>query len=146
MKLSYNFGQLKVQRLKEQYDVFQWIVNLDDVIWNKNERFVTATNNVWEMICQVEMIIRKCYVNASEDQWEKLCILFGPSNVNSPSLYAFTENDPIVDFTREGWVDDAPTLGIGDITLANVHFSANSHDTTSLWHFIEEYYPHLIVK
>ncbi|KAL0443989.1 UNVERIFIED_CONTAM: hypothetical protein Slati_2121600 [Sesamum latifolium] len=41
-----------------------------------------------------------------------------------------------------GWVDKAPTGDLDNIILANMHqLDYSSDDSTSLWRFLEEYYP-----
>ncbi|KAK4421628.1 hypothetical protein Salat_2113400 [Sesamum alatum] len=43
--------------------------------------------------------------------------------------------------TLSGWVDDYPPPPINEIILANIgHLNDTSIDSTSLWHFFEEYY------
>ncbi|KAL0302376.1 UNVERIFIED_CONTAM: hypothetical protein Sangu_3103600 [Sesamum angustifolium] len=53
------------------------------------------------------------------------------------------EVDSIEGFTViPGWVDESPTGALDNIILANLNELQDTlNDTTSLWNFIEEYFP-----
>ncbi|KAK4422807.1 hypothetical protein Salat_1863200 [Sesamum alatum] len=78
----------------------------------------------------VERVLGKCYVNAYEDFYESLCILFDADNPDEETLV-----------TEDEEVDDSPLTFYNNIMLAHIHkLDTTSVDSTSLWRFLEEYY------
>ncbi|KAK4413756.1 hypothetical protein Salat_2788400 [Sesamum alatum] len=73
----YEWAQTRVERLRERYHLFRWVVNTEGVIWNTRLGFVTAPDHVWQSLCRQNKRA-KWYCNAYEDLWGQLCILFDP--------------------------------------------------------------------
>ncbi|KAL0458408.1 UNVERIFIED_CONTAM: hypothetical protein Slati_0468000 [Sesamum latifolium] len=61
-----------VKKLHERYEVFHWLINRHDVVWNRNLKF--------------EKKLARCYNNAYEDMFEDLCVLFGEPVPNEQVL------------------------------------------------------------
>ncbi|KAK4434947.1 hypothetical protein Salat_0657700 [Sesamum alatum] len=78
-KATYEWAHTRVARLWERYELFKWVVNTDGVIWNPRPGFVTASDQVWRTLCRENKPV-KCYINAYENLWEALCILFDRDN------------------------------------------------------------------
>ncbi|KAK4434331.1 hypothetical protein Salat_0595900 [Sesamum alatum] len=50
-------------------------VNIKHDSKNKNLRFVIAENRIWKTTCK-EKKMSKCHINAYDDMWEELCVVF----------------------------------------------------------------------
>ncbi|KAK4438485.1 hypothetical protein Salat_0182800 [Sesamum alatum] len=122
----YTTGENKLRKLKERYLVFSSIITVLGVIVNK------------------ERVLAKCYVNAYEDFYEGLCMLYGPHNADDkPTVFHVEEEmDSVASFYPPiGWVDDSPREFYPNVMLANIYkLDTTSVDSTSLWRFLEEYY------
>ncbi|KAK4423249.1 hypothetical protein Salat_1907700 [Sesamum alatum] len=46
-KVTFEWAQTRVARLRERYELFMWVVNTDSVIWNPQLGSVTAPDQVW---------------------------------------------------------------------------------------------------
>ncbi|KAK4430738.1 hypothetical protein Salat_0835500 [Sesamum alatum] len=138
---SYATGQNKLKKLKERHALFSWLLTVSGVFCNKVHQYVIADDVTWELIIK-EHVLAKCYVNAYEDLYEKLCLLFGTDPPTYPCLAEEEEVDSIASFAvLPGWVDDYPPPPMNEIILANIgHLDDASIDSTSLWRFLEEYY------
>ncbi|KAK4414761.1 hypothetical protein Salat_2583000 [Sesamum alatum] len=91
-----------------------------------------------------ERVLCKCYVNAYEDFYESLCILFGPDTPDQPNLmYEEEKVDSVMAFyPPSDWVDEIPYAFGQNIMLPHINQLQNmSVETTSLCLFLEEYYP-----
>ncbi|KAK4419795.1 hypothetical protein Salat_2392400 [Sesamum alatum] len=118
-------------------------VNRDHATKHSVGRYVLADDATWEKMIK-ERVLCKCYVNAYEDFYESLCILFGPDTPDQPNLmYEEEEVDSVMAFYPPfGWVDEIPYAVGQSIMLPHINQLQNtSVDTASLWRFLEEYYP-----
>ncbi|KAK4435080.1 hypothetical protein Salat_0671300 [Sesamum alatum] len=87
-KHSYATGDNKLRKLKERYSIFSTIPKVSGVLVNNVGRYVLADD---------ERVLCKCYVNAYEDFYESLCILFGLDTADEPSLmYEEEEVDSVM--------------------------------------------------
>ncbi|KAK4419418.1 hypothetical protein Salat_2354700 [Sesamum alatum] len=77
-------------------------------------RYVIADDAIWKKFTK-KRVLAKCYVNAYEDFYEGLCMLYGPNSAN---------DEPTV-FHEEEEVDSLDTTYV---------------DSTSLLRFLDEYY------
>ncbi|KAK4430791.1 hypothetical protein Salat_0840800 [Sesamum alatum] len=137
--IGYSFGKRKLQDLEERHAVFSWIMNFDGVNCNHERRYVIAADEVWEMIIQ-ERVIAKCYVNAYEDQYANLCILFGPDHLDTE--LGKVDNDVELFAVVPRYLAELPQDGITTRVQHTVNVLADgSVDSTSLWRFMERYYP-----
>ncbi|KAK4424953.1 hypothetical protein Salat_1688900 [Sesamum alatum] len=140
---SYTTGENKLQKLKERYLVFSSIITVPGVVVNKVGRYVIAGDAIWEKLTQ-ERVLAKCYVNAYDDFYEGLCMLYGPNNADDePTVFHEEEEvDSVASFYPPlGWVDDSPRAFDPNIMLANIYqLDTTSVNSTSLWRFLEEYY------
>ncbi|KAK4433323.1 hypothetical protein Salat_1094600 [Sesamum alatum] len=142
-KHSYATSENKLQRLKERYSIFLNILKIEGVLVNSVGRYVLADDATSKKMIK-ERVLCKCYVNAYEDFYESLCILFGPDTPDQPNLmYEEEEVDSVMAFYPPfGWVDEIPYAVGQSIMLPHINQLQNtSVDTASLWRFLEEYYP-----
>ncbi|KAK4438915.1 hypothetical protein Salat_0226100 [Sesamum alatum] len=102
-KVVYEWAQTRVERLRERYHLFRWVVNMEGVIWNARLGFVTAPDHVWQSLCRQNKRA-KCYYNAYEDLWEQLCIIFDPRPNNQNDVIDVDRFDLHVVAPQEGWV------------------------------------------
>ncbi|KAK4435133.1 hypothetical protein Salat_0676600 [Sesamum alatum] len=83
-------------------------------------------------------------MNAYEDFYEDLCMLYGPDNANDePTIFHEEEEvDSVASFYPPfGWVDDSPREFYPNIMLVNIYqLDTTSVGSTLLWRFLEEYY------
>ncbi|KAK4417479.1 hypothetical protein Salat_2573600 [Sesamum alatum] len=138
---TYDFAQNKVKKLKKRHALFSWLIDLSAVTCNKVDRYVVATDAIWERIIK-ERVLAKCYVNAYEDFFDHLCMLFDGRTAEEAHVYSEGEVDSIASFSLwSGWVDDVPPLPMENLVEANVNeLEDGPADSTSLWRFLEEYY------
>ncbi|KAK4438826.1 hypothetical protein Salat_0217200 [Sesamum alatum] len=137
--IGYSFGKRKLQDLKEQHGVFSWIMNFEGVNCNHERRYVIAADEVWETIIK-ERVIAKCYVNAYEDQYAKFCVLFGPDHLDTE--LGKVDNDVESFAVVSCYLAELTQDGITTRVPHTVNFPADgSVDSTSLWRFLEHYYP-----
>ncbi|KAK4415945.1 hypothetical protein Salat_2701900 [Sesamum alatum] len=78
-RVAESWGEIRIVSLRDRYIVSTWLINLDEVICNRNLRYVIAPDHVWKRVCK-EKKLAKCYINAFEDLYNALCVLFGPEN------------------------------------------------------------------
>ncbi|KAL2240203.1 UNVERIFIED_CONTAM: hypothetical protein Sindi_0661500 [Sesamum indicum] len=74
-QISYARVHRRVDQLRDRFYTFQWVENHPGVTWNHDERRLTADDQVWNAIAR-ENLMARCYQNAYEPKWEKLCELF----------------------------------------------------------------------
>ncbi|KAL2230666.1 UNVERIFIED_CONTAM: hypothetical protein Sindi_1661000 [Sesamum indicum] len=132
LKIDIRWGKYVVKFLRERHDVFGRLIARRDVVCNTMLRFVTAHDSTWKEFCK-ESRIGKCYVNAYEDMWDDLCMLFAqlvdsdsalvdngsPELKEADSKDHFDPNAPVqpcdpVAFVHKdpcpyGYVSDSPT-------------------------------------
>ncbi|KAK4422021.1 hypothetical protein Salat_2152800 [Sesamum alatum] len=84
---SYATGENKLRKLKERYMIFSSIITVPGVVVNKVGRYVTADDAIWEKLTKKRVLV-KCYVNAYEDFYDGLCMLYGPDSANDePTVF-----------------------------------------------------------
>ncbi|KAL2240204.1 UNVERIFIED_CONTAM: hypothetical protein Sindi_0661600 [Sesamum indicum] len=84
MQISYGRAHRRVDQLRDRFYRFQWVKNHPDVTWNHDERRLTADDQVWNVIAR-ENLMARCYQNAYEPKWEKLCEFFDyDENIDIP--------------------------------------------------------------
>ncbi|KAK4427125.1 hypothetical protein Salat_1481400 [Sesamum alatum] len=155
--VTYPWAVTRVQKLHQRLQCFLWVVNMADVVWNRNLRFVTAVDSVWREICRENKLTR-CYVNAYEELLEELCMLFGQpvEDEDAPAADAPPEGPPPVALGAapqpvaigaapqlvEGFVDPALIQNDDELViLPVVHVISDTSDSSSfIWRFIDEYY------
>ncbi|KAK4427157.1 hypothetical protein Salat_1484600 [Sesamum alatum] len=106
-KVTYEWAQTRVARLRERYELFSWVISREGVIWNPRLGFVTAPNQLWRTLVRQNKHAR-CYVNAAEELWEELCILIDRDNDERNDVIDADHFDLNVPAPAEGWVDPPP--------------------------------------
>ncbi|KAK4419853.1 hypothetical protein Salat_2398200 [Sesamum alatum] len=87
-----------------------------------------------------EKVIAKCYVNAYEDQYANLCVLFGPDHLDTELGEVDNDVESFVVVPR--YLAELTQDGITTRVQHTVNVPADgSVDSTSLWRFMERYYP-----
>ncbi|KAK4415278.1 hypothetical protein Salat_2635100 [Sesamum alatum] len=113
------------------------------IVVNKVGRYVTADDAIWEKLTK-KRVLAKCYVNAYEDFYDGLCVLYGPDSANDePTVFHEEEEVDLVASLCPplGWVDESPRDFYPNVMLANIYqLDTKSVDSTSLLRFLEEYY------
>ncbi|KAK4427781.1 hypothetical protein Salat_1547100 [Sesamum alatum] len=107
---SYATGENKLRKLKKRYMVFSSIITVLGVVVNKVGRSVTADDAIWKKLTK-KRILAKCYVNAYEDFYDGLCMLYGPDSANDePTVFHEEEEvDSVASFCPPlGWGDESP--------------------------------------
>ncbi|KAK4438174.1 hypothetical protein Salat_0151600 [Sesamum alatum] len=129
-RVAESWGEIRIVSLRDRYIVFTWLINLDKVICNRNLRYVIAPDHVWKR----EKKLAKCYINAFEDLYNELCMLFGPENA--------LENEGPIDLNApppepvDG--DASPIIPqLSSTVRAIVHISDSSGSSSSLWKGID---------
>ncbi|KAK4433246.1 hypothetical protein Salat_1086900 [Sesamum alatum] len=153
-KITYEWVQTRVVSLRERYQLFRWVVNLEG-----NFSYLTILQN------------RKarCYVNAYEDLWPQLCVLFERPNNPQDDVIQADRFDLNVSARDVGWVEapqhhegqaaipaegnvvvpaegNAGAPSEGDAAVAAdpvVTLSGSSMDSDSagsMWRALDEYY------
>ncbi|KAK4425442.1 hypothetical protein Salat_1738200 [Sesamum alatum] len=139
-KVTFEWAQTRVARLRERYDIFRWVVNNEGVVFNQRLGFVAANDQVWKRICRENKRAR-CYINAYEDLWEELSRLFDPANYADNDVIDADRFDLNVPPPEEGWVDAPPCQvkqSVGDSKPGNL--SDSSDYSSSMWGWMQEFY------
>ncbi|KAK4435763.1 hypothetical protein Salat_0739800 [Sesamum alatum] len=103
-KITYEWAQTRVASLRERYQLFRWVVNSEGVTWNNRLGFVTAPDHVWRRLRRQNRKAR-CYVNAYEDLWPQLCVLFERPNNPADDVIQADHFDLNVPARDVGWVE-----------------------------------------
>ncbi|KAK4428640.1 hypothetical protein Salat_1163800 [Sesamum alatum] len=123
-KVTFEWAQTRVARLRERYDIFRWVVNSEGVVFNQRLGFVAANDQVWKRICR-----------------EELSQLFDPANYADNDVIDADKFDLNVPPPEEGWVDALPCQvkqSVGDSTPGNL--SDSFDDSSSMWGWMQEFY------
>ncbi|KAL0307498.1 UNVERIFIED_CONTAM: hypothetical protein Sangu_3027800 [Sesamum angustifolium] len=113
-----------VKKLQERYEVFNWLIQRSDVVWNHNMKFVTAVDSVWEEICAPV---------PNEDVVVQV----------APALPPILAEQGVLEELIVVEVDDTPVHNDGLILVPAIMVSIlsdSSDSTSSFWRVIEEYY------
>ncbi|KAK4419514.1 hypothetical protein Salat_2364300 [Sesamum alatum] len=134
-RVAESWGEIRIVSLRDRYIVFTWLINLDEVICNRNLRYVIAPDHVWKRVCK-EKKLAKCYINAFEDLYNELCLVFGPENAmgnEGPIDLNAPPHEPV-----DG--DASPIIPhlTGTVPVI-VHISDSSGSSSFLWKGIDLY-------
>ncbi|KAK4412865.1 hypothetical protein Salat_2933700 [Sesamum alatum] len=139
-KVTYEWAQTRVARLRERYDIFRWVINTEGVIWNHRLGFVTATDEIWRCLCW-ENKRAKCYINAYDELWDELSRLFDRANYGENDVIDADIFDLNLPPREEGWVDAPPPREIeGPCPQPVVNLFDSSDSSSSMLKWMEDYY------
>ncbi|KAK4414672.1 hypothetical protein Salat_2880200 [Sesamum alatum] len=143
-RVTYEWAQTRVARLRERYELFSWVITREGVIWNPRLGFVTAPDQLWRTLVRQNKRAR-CYVNAAEELWEELCILFDRDNEERNDVIDADRFDLNVPAPAEGWVDPPPPRAnenapVAAPTILNNVDSSGSSSSSDFWAALDAYY------
>ncbi|KAK4418841.1 hypothetical protein Salat_2296900 [Sesamum alatum] len=96
-KVVYEWAQTRVERLRERYHLFSWVVNTEGIIWNARLGLVTGPNHVWQSL----------YLNVAAPQ-EGWVLRPPPRHVEAGDNAPNAEDDPVVVPDEAGAAEVAP--------------------------------------